>query len=1176
MSKIFKVVFNKIRGNWMVVDELTSSVQAKGTKAVVAATAAILTATMGTAVEAKPSTLVSTSGQSETIDATTADNWGAFADLYKFTGEIKDVSYLNNSSNVSNGKLYGGIADLYETKATLSNSEFKGTKTVFSQLSSNAGVVNSKNGDTVISKVNGVSGGVFFVKNGTNTFVDVTFSDNTIESTVTGVGALVAGGAIFQDAVMNAVDGVKPSALTIEITKGKDVTYSGNNVTSATPDVYYDLYGTVSTTAGGFLFLDRESSTNFKIGEGATLHIGNADSSGNMDSIASSISIDQNKNPELTGFEKTGAGTLEINSSLDKFYGFVQLKEGTLSVTKDWNVMGKVTVDSNTTLNAGDVTLTRSPTELTYNGNKYSEGDGKLVVTSGSLTTLGNVSVNTLTLATSHNSLTVNGGQTLISDLAMDAGTVTVTGGTLEVTNAITKKEGALTLSGGVLKAKNLFTDMASDKVALTDVLEKNNLTGGTLDVVDFTGEYDLAYLEKLDALAGGSSVTLRNGTLVDSEATLEKVTAAGANAAGETVKAEADKSGNVEVSKGNEATVGGVNIEGEQPASGLVLQADAGKLTIAGNANGSKEELIAGNLAEDFAVTVNGGAELALGFDANSAGSLGHQVKVEDNGKFSAVAGTFDVKAVDVASGGKMVVNNSASLTVDALTGAGTVLVGNNESAGKLTVNSLDGMTGIIFVDPAWSDEEALNTIGNASHLSISQVGAGGLSAKVVAGQNSLVSIGATAAEAAQGFEKLAELNGIAWKRNVTAAGYVNGTLDVTNGGLLIDGSLTAAPTTVETGVKVAANGMLIVKQPTTEAPIKGSVTFVEGSYLGVLNASEGAWTLADSVTGGQTVSIVTDNPFVTGTYDEAANKVVTKVDASSGLNALSSAGIQAMTRRADFVMAQAIADRTSIDQELKAGANLWVDVAGERYETDGIGTANGFKADGAYGMFGADFALTQDFVVGGALQYGTGSVRAAAGGAIKNDITSIGVTAYASQRFGNAKVVGELAYLQSENDLTASQSALNGDVDASIYSAGLRAQYQLTAGNFQFVPSVGVRVSRLETDGMNIGAVRMDDQEQTLVQMPIALRINGFEQNVTGWSVAPSFSIAYVPTFGDKEIKFFGHEQDVIDANPVQADFGIRLMKENLMINANMLLGGGENGTSAIGGKVGLRYVF
>ena len=250
----------------MVVDELTSSVQAKGTKAVVAATAAILTATMGTAVEAKPSTLVSTSGQSETIDASTADSWGAFADLYKFTGEIKDVSYLNNSSNVANGKLYGGIADLYETKATLSNSEFKGTKTVFSQLSSNAGTANS-NG----TKVNGVSGGVFFVKNGTNTFVDVTFSDNTIESTVTGVGALVAGGAIFQDAVMNAVDGVKPSALTIEITKGKDVIYSGNNVTSATPDVYYDLYGTVSTTAGGFLFLDRESSTNFKIGEGATL-----------------------------------------------------------------------------------------------------------------------------------------------------------------------------------------------------------------------------------------------------------------------------------------------------------------------------------------------------------------------------------------------------------------------------------------------------------------------------------------------------------------------------------------------------------------------------------------------------------------------------------------------------------------------------------------------------------------------------------------------------------------------------------------------------------------------------------------------------------------------------------------------------------------------------------------
>ena len=34
------------------------------------------------------------------------------------------------------------------------------------------------------------------------------------------------------------------------------------------------------------------------------------------------------------------------------------------------------------------------------------------------------------------------------------------------------------------------------------------------------------------------------------------------------------------------------------------------------------------------------------------------------------------------------------------------------------------------------------------------------------------------------------------------------------------------------------------------------------------------------------------------------------------------------------------------------------------------------------------------------------------------------------------------------------------------------------MTAGNFAFIPSVGLRVSRLETDGFNAGTVRVDDQ--------------------------------------------------------------------------------------------------
>ena len=60
MNKSFKVVFSKARSALMVVNEATSSIQAKGTKTVIAAAAAAMIA--GGAVAATPSTTVIADG----------------------------------------------------------------------------------------------------------------------------------------------------------------------------------------------------------------------------------------------------------------------------------------------------------------------------------------------------------------------------------------------------------------------------------------------------------------------------------------------------------------------------------------------------------------------------------------------------------------------------------------------------------------------------------------------------------------------------------------------------------------------------------------------------------------------------------------------------------------------------------------------------------------------------------------------------------------------------------------------------------------------------------------------------------------------------------------------------------------------------------------------------------
>lgn len=496
-------------------------------------------------------------------------------------------------------------------------------------------------------------------------------------------------------------------------------------------------------------------------------------------------------------------------------------------------------------------------------------------------------------------------------------------------------------------------------------------------------------------------------------------------------------------------------------------------------------------------------------------------------------------------------------------------------EGAGTMMINSsMEDFNGAFDVAQGNVRIATLNMPGvlsadaeeGSAVVTIDKVAGDKLEATVNARRNGMVVIGSDEASVRSAMQK----SGVTGDHGVI---YVGQTLDMSGGSLVVG---TGLDTVVDGSVVATNGGVLMVNQTagTAEKPIfsNASVTIDADSTLTLVNASVGTINLAD---GALTVNgdITTDNPFIEGSIVDG--QLVSALNAQDGLTSIASTGIQAMARRADFVMAQTIADRTAFDQERAQGVRLWVDVTGERYEADSLDNGGNFRADAGYAAFGGDLDASSDWVVGAAMQYGTGSLRSDVAN-IKNDITSYGLTGYASKKFGDWKVVGELAYLQSENEITSSQAALNVDVDAQVYSAGIRAQYELTAGSFAFIPSVGLRVSRLETDAFNVNTVRVDDQNQTLVQMPIALRITAADLNADGWSVAPNLKLAFVPTFGDKEIKMAGIEQTVIDTSPVQADFGILARKGNMTLNAGMLLGGGKDGTSSIGGKVGLSYAF
>lgn len=577
----------------------------------------------------------------------------------------------------------------------------------------------------------------------------------------------------------------------------------------------------------------------------------------------------------------------------------------------------------------------------------------------------------------------------------------------------------------------------------------------------------------------------------------------------------------------------------------------------------------------------INIPTDVALGAitDKKNVNVNGMKLTISGNGKESSI-GTLDFGE----NGGEFAARNNTIVNVEKLTGNGGVYVGEREGAGaKMFIKELAMDGGHIFVDPYYGH----------SVLGINALESDTLSTSIIAGDGALVTIG-TASEA-DARAALAKVDGAASAKSVV---FMKKAINVDAGGsLYIDPRATEQTEVNAQGVVVNQDGLLAVDQTavgTSAVFTNASQVKFDGGKLAVVNATPGTLTLVANssqpphqtdtgatqslapLPGLAAEAVLTDNPFVSvaGVSDTA---VTLEASASQeGMSTLASMSIQSMIRRADMVLAETIADRMA--GEVQTGSNLWVDVRGERYERDNLDNGAGFKADIGYGAFGAELAPTETTTLGVAFQYGNGTVKGDVAN-VKNKTKDYGFALYGSAMLGDTgvKAIGEVAYTKSTNDITSSLALMNQDTDATMLSAGVKAQKSFDLGTFEVIPSLGVRVSHIKTDAMKAGNVEIEKQKQTIVQIPLALRVNAkATETASGWSVTPKFKVAFIPTVGDKSIEVFGVKQSVIDTSPVQGSFGVGFAKGNLTIDAAAHLGAGNKGTSAVGGKVGLTYRF
>lgn len=1194
MNKTFKVIFSKTRGALVAVNEAAKTTSRASVKTAVAGVCAALLSVpamaegftdycqngqcdvVGKTVEGKGSVvqLDSSTVQSITIKDSKISNT-----IFKLSGSqkisVSDTVFTGLVSKTPGGfGIYahnGYTTDVANEKATeveLNNVTFTDNTVSYGSLFVyDKTKLHMKGGAFVKNMTTDIGGGAM-IKSGTIVFEDVLFQDNV----ATNESGFAAGGAVYVDITTGIKQNNKDSVGDVTFKLTKDMAYTGNKIVSSSKEKE-NTYGWSAYSSGGFLFLDRYARGAFDIADGVTLTIGTASATGEDDSIASALPNTKDKDPGYSTLVKKGAGTVVMYGSMDKYFGDFTVEAGTFDVRKAWESLGNTTVTGGVLSASNGITLDtmKAGTNLDFiqSGKLTVSGEGTVTVTSLKL-------ANTAKATDGLPFVRIQKGGTLRADtIEVAAGEVTLAGGTLETGSA-------QVYNLGTKSVINADASKVSSEKDLTGLHLKAGITAtsGTLALTD-KGYYTTASLKAMSgALQGGSaSLSFLNSKLykaagetaelVDSVIqSTEQVTASS------TVKTNAEGKATAQVTVKNSGAQT-VVVKDSDPKDAKAVD----QVTFAAPENSTAEMTLVGSAAGGHLVQNTAGKAVDVVVAPDLTLNLGQtELPEQTTGTLSnltlsagttGTTGTTDMprKAADLT-----VANIVAAVEKLVAAGNNIVTVGNERKRGVLKIGTLDlGAGSKVFVDPAWQNDAALNTIGNASHLEIARVGS--LQGSLIAGQNSLITIGATAAQAEAAFNQA----GLNWGKEAVSAALYLGTSVNPEGGILVNGNLTSVPGAAPEGrtVNLAAGSLLMVDAAAVgEKAVTGTVSAANGAKVALVNAAEGTFKLADTVTGLTSASFVSDNLFTKTALN--GSDVSTTVDKNALGGAVASMGLQSMIRRADSVLAATVADRTSIDQELGAGANLWVDVGGESYEADGFDNNASFKSDMGYGVFGADVAVSDDITLGAALQYGTGSARSSNFG-MKNEIDTWGLTAYSVYKTGDARFVGEVAYVKAKNDISASAaSKLSQSVDTEMLSAGMSAHYQFDAGAVTVTPSLGIRLSQLKTDALKVGAIRIADDEMTVFQVPVAVRVGMKPVEASGWNIAPAVKLAYVPTFGDDETDILGYQQKVLDTSPVQADIGVEARKGNFMVNVNFLAGTGSEGAKAVGGKVGVKYLF
>ena len=180
--------------------------------------------------------------------------------------------------------------------------------------------------------------------------------------------------------------------------------------------------------------------------------------------------------------------------------------------------------------------------------------------------------------------------------------------------------------------------------------------------------------------------------------------------------------------------------------------------------------------------------------------------------------------------------------------------------------------------------------------------------------------------------------------------------------------------------------------------------------------------------------------------------------------------------------------------------GHGLWVKLLASESEY-GVRAGSKYELESDGAVIGAEAKISPDLKIGAAFSYLDGEIDA---GALKNDWASYGLTAYAHYRAGDFGLKGSAGWLRGTTEAVE-------DLDADVWHAGVRAEYDVFKGPVTVTPFMGGRLMAGSFDGM---------ASQTVVNVPVGVKLAG-ELMTAGWTVTPALEASYVRSMGDTDAK-------------------------------------------------------